>query len=255
MRTLIIGSFAAKFIGVDLGREPQDIDAFTDVDNTSFDAFWHPALNEWLQKGVNRFATVNELYTIKMSHAYWDLHGTWLKHMNDLLKLKQAGGHVIQGFHDILYKIWIEKHGAKRVNLNMNAADFFGDAVTRLYEHDSIHDSVAYGDRPMYSYLLADGQEVAMDMNKVWALPFDDQIRLFREEIYATALERWMIPSGYKYSPRKAYADALKKTIISLTKGRSAQFIVDNYDIFKSPDHDYVRHHWNNRDKLIKLES
>ena len=254
MKALMIGSLAASLRGIDLGRECRDVDVFCDGAGKGVDDYWHPSFSSWIPEGLT-VATLDELYTIKVSHSYWALrNGSWNKHMADQVTLKQAGAHIDQELHDNLYKVWVELHGAKATNLNMDASDFFSDAVTRIYVHDSIHDSVAYGERPMYEYLLKDGQTVAMDMNKVWLMSFEDQVKLFREEVYATALERWVIPSGYKYSPRKAYAQAVRKTITSLTKGRSAQFMSENYDIFRTPDMDYVRRHRENKHKLVKLE-
>jgi hypothetical protein len=100
-----------------------------------------------------------------------------------------------------------------------------------------------------------------MDMKKVWALSWADQIKLFREEIYATALERWMIPSDYRFSPAKAYFLALRKTITSLTKGVSSRFIIDNFDVFKHMPIDpnagrawYMSRHFQNRHLLKPLE-
>ena len=175
--------------------------------------------------------------------------------MADQVALKEHGAQLDQGLHDLLYRVWEEKHGSKRVNLVMTKDDFFRDAVKRVYVHDSIHESVAYGDEPMYAKVLADGHSVKMDMAKVWALPEEEIIRLFREEVYATALERWVIPSGYKFSPRLAYAKALKKTITSLTKGRSAQFISERFSEFRVPDFDYVGHHLDRGHHLIRLEN
>jgi hypothetical protein len=154
-----------------------------------------------------------------------------------------------------LYPIWEEKHGAKKVNLNQEASQFFTDAVVRIYDHDSIHLTVSHFDHPLWMDVLRDGQEVHMDMKKVWALPYDRQVMLFREEIYATALERWLIPAwekGQGFSPTCAYMWALRKTITSLTKGESSLFMIRNYRRFRElprlPDGRpwyMVRHHQN----------
>src|SRR5690606_19253508 len=115
---------------------------------------------------------------------------------------------------------------------------------------DSLHESVAYGDRPIYEEVLKDGKTVQMDMRKIWAMPHERRIQLFREEVYVTALERKVIPSDYTCSPRAAYAWALRRTITSLTKGRSAQFMSENYRTFRVPDMDYVKHHLSKADRL-----
>jgi hypothetical protein len=254
MTYLIIGSTALyRHIG---GRVPKDLDVFTDnpVRKTD-DDFWHPSFHGIWGPNEERYATLDELYSIKMSHTYWSLkNGSWEKHVFDLIRMKEAGAKLDLGIHKILYDVWTERYGAKRVDLDMDKADFFDDAVPRTYDHDSVHYSVAYGDHPMYEDFLKDGEEIMMDMKKIWAAPFEDQVRLFREEIYATALERKVIPSNYTASPHAAYAWALKRTITSLTKGKSARFIAENLDIFRKPDVDYVQRHKDQAHKLIPFE-
>jgi hypothetical protein len=145
--------------------------------------------------------------------------------------------------HKILYPVWVKTHGSKKMNLAQAAGNFFADAVVRIYDHDSIHESVAFGDRPLYERILKDGETVDIDPDKLWnGMTFKEQVLLFREEIVATALERWMIPTEYRFSPGLAYKLALKKTITSLTKGKSARFIVTNFEHFRQP-HDYMSIH------------
>lgn len=255
MQRLIIGSTAMNQY-VDCGREAKDFDVYCPDEGQSGDRFWHDSFNDWIAPGTDRFATLNELYTMKVSHSYWSLpNGSWQKHMYDILTLKNAGATLDLDLHKKLYKVWEEIHGKKIMNLDQEAKDFFSDAVKRIYEHDSIHVSVAYGERPMYERFLKPGAEVNMDMEAIKNAPFEDQLALFREEIYATALERIVIPKNYKCSPHAAYAWATKRTITSLTKGWSARFIVENYDHFINPDWNYVRRHKSRIDKLIRLEN
>lgn len=260
MVALIIGSTAMWNLGF-THREPDDFDVFTDTPDrfmvgTGFDPFWHPWFYEWLGDGDNiRSATLDELYTIKLSHSYWDLkNGTWDKHAYDLVELKRAGAEIDMGLHKGLYKVWEERHGKKQVDLTQEADEFFSDAVNRIYDHDSIHYSVAYGDVPMYEHILKDGHTVDVDPKKMWALSHSDLVRLFREEILATALERIVIPRNYKCSPGAAYLWALKRTATSLTKGKSARFIMDNFEEFRIPDSDYVQRHKSKSHLLIPLE-
>jgi len=236
-------------------RKVGDVDAFVNHAESGVDGFWHPSLLEWWKPGEIRYATLDELYTIKVSHSYWELkNGSWDKHIADIITMQKADAKLIQPLHDLLYKVWEEEHGKKRVNLQMDKEAFFADAVKRVYDHDSIHVSVAYGERPLYEAVLHAEPSVAMDMGKVKALPVSDSLRLFREEIYATALERWVIPSGYKCSPGLAYKRALRKTITSLTKGWSAQFLVEHIQELTQPDTDYIARHKSRRHLLIPLE-
>jgi hypothetical protein len=257
-RGLVIGSVAAKKL-IPTWRDPKDFDVFTDDpgffgDRLPLEPFWHPKLADWIDEYCFRAATLDELYTVKVSHLQWELsNGSWEKHIEDAMALKAHGAKLLPEFHKVLVEIWTAVHGRKRVDLTQDKDAFFADAVPRRYDHDSIHYSVAYGDHPLYEDVMKDGASVQTDMRKVWALPFADQVRLFREEIYATALERWVIPADYRCSPRRAYALALRKTIVSLTKGKSSLFLIENYDTFRKPDRDYVKHHRSKSHHLIEI--
>lgn len=264
LTTLVIGSVAAKHWFTDW-REPKDVDAFTDREQIDVsmitdcdlkgDFFWDERLRDPIHTGG--VATPDELYTIKHSHAYWELkNSSWGKHMTDLLDLKRRGAKLIPEWHDVLYKVWEDLHGKKQVDLTQESDEFFTDAEKRIYDHDSIHHSVAYTPgKPIYDECLKDGKSVQMDMAKVWAMPHERIVQMFREEIYVTALERLVIPNDYKCSPGAAYQWALRRTITSLTKGKSAQFIVSHFDEFRAPDLNYVQWHKDNSHFLKRLET
>ena len=260
---LIIGSTALHELFPDEVRKPKDFDYFGtetvspvglhDYD-VKIEPFWHESF-KGTQLDRNGFATLHELYTIKVSHSYWELKNrSWDKHMTDILFMKNKGAVLDMELHKLLYPVWVETHGVKKMNLAQAAGNFFDDAVVRIYDHDSIHDSVAFGDRPLYERILKDGETVDIDADKMWnGLTFEEQVSLFREEIAATALERWMIPTNYRFSAGLAYKLALKKTITSLTKGRSARFIVTNFEHFMKP-HEYMKIHKSKKHLLKPLD-
>lgn len=265
MGGLIIGSVAAQWnLNKVWHREPKDFDIFTPdtmpdsplASGRRVEPFWHPLLEPWVPEDRKiTIATLDQLYTLKVSHSQWDLRNdSWLKHIEDAALFKRNGAVLDMDFYLDLIAIWKEIHGPKRVSLTQDKDAFFDDAVKRIYDHDSVHYSVAYGDRPIYEEVFDGGAEIAMDMAVIKALPFETQVRLYREEVYATALERWVIPSNYRCSPRWAYAQAVKKTIVSLTKGWSSRFMIENWDTFRRPDMDYVRHHQSKTHLLIPLE-
>jgi hypothetical protein len=247
--TTLIGSQAMKLYFPDF-REPRDLDLFSKVDIENAEVFWHPNLEQWNWANI---ATVNELYTIKVSHAFWNLHGTWNKHMGDIVFLHGKGAKLIPELYDILYPIWEERYGKKKANLEAKPEDFFNKNVHRVYDHDSIHRSIAYYDRPLFERILRDGHQVAVDKAKFDALSYEDKLRLVREEVYATALERQIIPSNYKGSPRAAYAWAMMKTVTSFSKGWFPLFIVLSYQNLFKPDVEYVKVHQANSDRLVLL--
>jgi hypothetical protein len=246
----LVGSRAIKHHFPEFPREPKDTDYLSPEPIDGAETFWHPELEK---AGFGEIATVDELYTLKISHAFWNLHGTWNKHMGDIVFLWKKGAQFIPELFDILYPIWEERYGKKKANLNAKPEDFFNKNVHRVYDHDSIHRSIAYYDRPLYERILRDGHDVMVDRAKFEALPYEDKLKLVREEVYATALERQVIPSDYKYSPRAAYAWAMMKTVTSFSKGWFPLFIVTNYQNLFKPDVDYVKRHRENSDRLVLL--
>lgn len=263
--TMPVGSVALNEL-IGRRRDPKDYDVWTNDDKVRsmpfnmglpVESFWHDGLIEFFENRTSNtyLPTLDDLYTIKVSHAGWELrNGSWDKHMSDIVALKHAGAKLQFDQFKRLYKIWEDVHGSKKLKLQKGKDDFFTDAVVRKYDHDSLHASVAYGDYPLYEDILKDGSEVDVDMAKIRALPFDTQVKLYREEIYATALERKVIPSDYTISARKAYAWATRRTITSLTRGWSSRFLIENYNIFRTPDCNYVKRHLDKKHLLIPLE-
>ncbi len=261
MRSLIVGSHALKALGV-CNREPKDIDWWTDCkvgEMTSvqggIDPLWHPSFAQFIpETETTQYATLDQMYTIKLSHSHWELkNGSWHKHIADMRALKRAGAVLDLDLYKTLYKVWEEMYGKKEMNLDQDKTEFFDDAVRRTYDHDSLHESVAFGERPVYESILKDGATVDIDSKKLWALDHERIVQLFVEEICVTALERIVIPRNYQTSPGAAYLWALRRTITSLTKGKSSRFILENYEDFAIPDPNYVQRHLDNSDKLVKL--
>lgn len=249
----LIGSQAAKHWFPDF-REPNDIDyhsaAPVDNEDRDYDIFVDKRLSAW---DWGEIATPSELYTMKVSHSFWEIGNTWQKHMSDIVFFQRKGVEFNRELYDILVPIWKDLHGRKRTSLAQNAKNFFGDAVVRKYDHDSVHASIAYYDTPLYESILVPGEEVMTDSKKFFSMDKDTQLKLVREEVYATALERILIPKNYKGSPTAAYAWALRRTITSLFKNEWALWTVLNYDTLARPDCDYVARHHAKADKLILL--
>lgn len=257
----LIGSTAAKHWFEDF-RTPNDVDYHSPEPVPQFqskvrtaDVFVDERLAAW---NWSRVATPEELYTMKVSHSFWEINHdsrNWNKHMADVVFFQRKGVEFIRPLYDILKPIWKELHGRKITSLAQNANDFFGkDAVVRTYDHDSIHASIAYNDHPLYEDILVPGEEVMVDSTRFFnGMPYETQLQLVREEVYATALERILIPNNYEGSPTAAYAWALRRTITSLFKGEWALWAVLNYDVLARPDCNYLQRHLDNNDKLIPL--
>lgn len=253
----LIGSTAARRWFDDF-RKPNDVDWHTDEPGyhpVSGDVFYDPRLGQWDWGDV---ATPEELYTMKISHSFWEIHGprNWDKHASDIIFFQRKGIEFNRDLYDIVLPIWKDIHKKNPTNLNQNKDNFFKDAVKRKYDHDSLHRSVAYTTgEPLYEKFLKDGSDVMTDWSKFMALGHEDALRAVREEIYATALERIMIPNNYKGSPSAAYWWALRRTATSLFKNEWALFLMLNLDELARPDVKYVDIHLENKDQLILLEN
>lgn len=250
----LIGSRAMKHWFPD-AREPGDYDWHGDEAGgfcggcTCDDVFIDARLAAWDWDAI---ATPDEIYTLKISHSFWEINGpkSWDKHAADIVFLSRKGARFLRPLYDIVLPIWKERYRRNPTNLDQSAGKFFADAVVRKYDHDSLHESIAYGDRPLFESILRDGSEVAVDSSKFWAMDHATQIMTVREEVYATALERILIPNDYSGSPGRAYHWALRRTATSLFKGEWALFLLLNLDELMRPDCDYRRRHLDNKHKL-----
>lgn len=204
-----------------------------------------------------RIANPDELLTLKISHAFWEIGSpqNWDKHAADIVFLQRNGAVFIRELYDILLPIWKDKYAPKKTNLRQSKGDFFADSVVRKYDHDSLHRSVAYLHQPIYEMILKDGSEVDCSWDKFQSLPHHAKIKLCREEVFVTALERILIPKSYAVSARFAYHWSLRRTITSLFKGEWALFMACHLSELWSPSFDYVQHHKNNSHRLIALEA
>jgi hypothetical protein len=223
------------FLGVVAGRNDVFVDARI--------AAW-----EW-----DSVATPSELYTMKISHGYWDINGSWDKHAADIVFLQRKGAQFIPELHDLLLGIWKDLYAKNPISLDKTAKEFFTDHVVKKYVHDTVHESVAYHDRPWFESYLKEGSEVLVDNAKFWSLPLESKLEAVREELYVIALERVLIPKDYKGSPGLAYRWALRRTATSLFKGRWATFLLLNLDALGRPDCDFVARHKANAHRLVLM--
>jgi len=233
---ILIGSSAIKSHYTDFHREPKDIDYAikgTEIksDNTQskrIEYLINPVLFDYVSPDETVLSP-NLLYTLKMSHLFWDIN--WDKHMYDLQFLKKKGCQLnLPAFLD-LYLYWNEYHGKNtRSDLKMSAEDFFDNALKCDYAHDDIHTLLQA--TPTYTKVLIGEVEVGED--KFNDLSFDEKCDLVREEVMVMAWERYP-----KNDYRVAYSKMLKKFIISHAPIWEAIFIIENYITLHKPNINY----------------
>lgn len=231
---LIVGSSALEHYG--MSRRPaKDFDIFHDnevkfpknIGDKKIETHIIPTeILSLIPKEYN-FATPDAIYTIKCSHASWDIN--WQKTINDIIYLRDMGCELIPELYWALYNYWKTIHGDKKhLSLDKTKEEFFDDYVEHIIEHDFLHVIVARPNAPMYESVLKTGAEVLTSKEYFDKLSYEQQLKLFREEICVIALERWIIPSKFKIGAVEAYGRALKKTITNLTKNWATLFILEN---------------------------
>lgn len=188
--------------------------------------------------------TLDELYTIKVSHSFWIIdYNSWHKHLRDIHLLKTYGCKLIPELYTVAYEEWARRKGPKIIDLNQDKKEFFTGAVRRKYDHDFIHASVAFQTDPLYKKILADDVEVLISRKKFEALSHMEKVMLVREEVSVLSLERDLIPQEKttfeKIDLYSSYGKQLRMLITQYSKGYFPLWIVENYfEVFK-PGRDY----------------
>lgn len=251
MRTLV-GSQALLRYFSDFYRQVDDVDYFSDVPIEDADTFYHPDLEKWSWSAI---ATLDELYTIKVSHSFWQLrNNSWNKHMRDIQFMQEKGAYFLPELHEVLYPIWEKVHGRKRDNIHSPGIEDLIATDAPRYDHDSIHASIAYSNEPLYNTVLKDGHTAVIDRKKFEELSMEDKFKLIREEVYAMALEKYLIPNRFTGSKCAAYKKALRYTVTRFSKGWLPLFIVLNWTSLCEPDADFVQRFRANSHKLVELK-
>ena len=125
MNWLIIGSTATYHWFPD-ARKPSDIDLLSKAKisgNVStecvVDSHWHDAAQLVIDKSKDKvFADPDLLFTLKVSHANWDIK--WDKTMFDIHFLKQKGAKLDMEVWTALTKVWKTVHAKHKCNLKHN---------------------------------------------------------------------------------------------------------------------------------------
>lgn len=229
---LIFGSCAMKHWFPDC-RIPNDLEYITE------EKYWIPAFQYILDNNKHDlYVDKDLLYTIKVSHAAWDIH--WDKTMYDIVFLKNKGCQFDKTFYDLLYQDWTKLHRAKKVNLNVKNEDFFTNRVTRMIEHDELHKILAFYEEPLHTRIRKDLNSPLCNEKLFDLLSEDDKIRCALEEIMVIGTERFMFNGTKSYVAAKH--KALKLLITSMTTGWFNRFLILNFEpLIKSENEEWKR--------------
>jgi len=113
----------------------------------------------------------------------------------------------------------------------------------RVHGHDELHRATCYGAQPLYRELKDDQALAFVPRQGFERLPHADRIRLVREECYALALERVLIPAGDLGEPcdaGRAFRHSLRRICTTLARGWFRDFAIDHYPEIVAYDKDFV---------------
>ena len=242
---MIIGSSAARWWDVPLGNADSDLDVMVHDEDMledypfGCDSSIVPIEVYNTIYNASGYVSPEVLLTLKMSHLAWDIK--WDKTKRHIITLLNLGYEPDYDAYVLLKKYWESVHGDKSfLSLKKDKDDFFDDHVVYKYDHDYLHELVAYPNEPMYTRCLEDGESVMTSETKFRGMSHVDQVRMFREEVTVIAIERWLTNDVNKgrYSWYESYSLSLKKTITTLTKNWANDFMIMNIRELSKPQYD-----------------
>ena len=239
----IIGSTAVKYFFPDFPPTPKDVDYIVSdkkmwtnspgIEYLENDELWWNQEKYSVSDGKNNYLLPDILYTLKISHIFWDIN--WDKHTWDIVWLQKK---VCKLDRDLFYKLyyyWEITHGKnKRSNLKMSAEDFFDNALKSEYSHDWLHTILQ--EIPTYTKVLFDDAEVEVSEEKFNSLSFVEKCNLVVEEIMVMAFERYK-----ELGWQKAYHKMFKKFLISHAPIWEALFILENFVYLHKARVDFIK--------------
>jgi hypothetical protein len=205
-------------------RAPKDVDWVVFDKNDTVKTITGVEEYHFLPVAPHREMTPNELYTLKVSHAIYDIH--WAKTMSDLRFFQIKGCQIDRKFLAALRDYWKEVHGEqKRTNFNVDPKKFFSDKVKRKIPHDELH--VMLVDPPTYLKMVE-------EINPIETKFFNDMTDTERmdtcfEEAFVIALERFDNPH---VGDRTAYCLAQQALVTRIHHVWLADYIIEHWNSY-----------------------
>lgn len=171
-------------------------------------------------------APLDVLYSLKRSHRF--IPWQWHKNIGDYHLLKELMGrhdgcgttHENHPLEDITKMRMAERAAIKALktpSLNKSKKDFFDDHVSNhTFEHDDIHAVFAHREKPMFTYIAAEGNTVKSDKDKFLALLRLEKAQCVLEEAYAIAIERAIAPMFWEGKKLADAATALEWALMRI---------------------------------------
>ncbi len=169
----------------------------------------------------NREMTANEIYTLKFSHAIYDIK--WAKTMTDIRFLQIKGCVLDKEFLKELRQHWaiVHKNKSKRTDFSVAEETFFEDNVKRAIPHDDLH--LIFNPQPAYKLIVNGVEPIEEKFN---SLNTNLKKAVCLEEAYVLATERYCDRSPY----RQAYHKAQQDLVTRLHPIWLADYVIENWN-------------------------
>jgi hypothetical protein len=195
--------------------------------------------------------SLDMLFAIKASHKYLKNSPHFWKTLADYHILKRAGAKVRPEYEAFFKLRQKETYTYAHPKLNQNKDGFFADDnIKYVYDHDTIHQSVAMFDGiPAYTRYMKDGAEVQCDKAKFFACPREIQLAGVVEEAAVLAIERSLVAHPGIWTPKFAWRFALSKVCSSITSGWFREFAYESaFDVLRL----YPENYWEKFQKDVE---
>jgi hypothetical protein len=175
-------------------------------------------------------AFVEALLALKLSHRFRRGSKHFEKTRADILRLRSVGVTVPDDLKD-----WLARREKETLSRSPSLATtkegfFRKETVPYRYDHDSLHEVMAIGERPAYLAYQKDGAEVMVDMEKWRQCSPRVQLAGVVEEACVLALERHQIPQNFTPDPFLSYKLSLQRICTGVSSGVWREFAWDFYD-------------------------
>jgi hypothetical protein len=225
---LIYGSTAIKHWFPDYSKSPKDLDIISQdktLKKEGVEVYWIPEFQYVVDNNKDKtYVDPDLLYTIKVSHAAWDIN--WVKHTKDIHFLQEKGCKLNKELYDLLVSAWTRVHGKKHFSFNKEHKELFKDSVNRAYNHDDLHEILKLNDVPLYKKILKDNNKALCSYEKFTHLSDKEQFELALEEVVVVAYERYVLPGRLPF--KQAVPKALQDLITRMTRGWYNLLLIQN---------------------------
>jgi hypothetical protein len=202
-------------------REPKDIDWVTNDVTKLKKSIIGKEEYYFIPNTPDREMTADEIYTVKVSHAIYDIN--WKKTMSDIRFLQMKGCKLIPEFLTKLRIYWETVHGVqKRTDFEVKPGKFFDDRIKRKLNHDDLHKML----NPTPTYLKMIVNDVNPSPERFFNnLTDDERKEVLYEEAFVIAMERLgHLPT------RAAYNNAQQNLVTRLHPVWLADFIIEHWN-------------------------